>query len=78
LTGKNQRNNIERYVRIAFESLDNYKDKDNRKQYAWNNAEIDNHINVVLQYLSQGDTETALNQLKAIFEKLADIAVAKW
>jgi len=78
LTGKNQQNNVDRYVRIAFESLENYKEKDNRKQYAWDNAEIDNSINIVLQYLAKGNKETALNQLNATFEKLAKIAVAKW
>ncbi|MDR2650809.1 MAG: restriction endonuclease [Prevotellaceae bacterium] len=78
LTGKNQRNNVERYVRITFESLENYKEKDNRKQYVWDNAEIDGRINAVIQYLAKGNKEEALNQLKATFEKLAEIAIAKW
>lgn len=78
LTGKNQQNNVDRYVRIAFESLENYRDKDNRKQYAWDNAEIDDSINLVLQHLADGSKEIALSQLKVTFEKLAEIAVAKW
>ena len=78
LTGKNQQNNVDRYVRIAFESLENYKEKDNRKQYAWENAEIDDSIKLVLQHLAGGNNETALNQLKVVFEELAEITVAKW
>jgi Alw26I/Eco31I/Esp3I family type II restriction endonuclease len=78
LTGKNQQNNVDRYVRIAFESLENYKEKGNRKQYAWDNSEIDNSIIIVLQHLAESDKEGALNQLKATFEKLAEIAVTKW
>jgi Alw26I/Eco31I/Esp3I family type II restriction endonuclease len=78
LTGKNQQNNVDRYIRIAFESLENYKEKDNRKQYVWDNSEIDNSINIVLQHLAKDDNETALNQLKATFEQLAEIAVTKW
>jgi len=78
LTGKNQQNNVDRYVRIAFESLENYKEKDNRKQYAWENEEIDNSINLVLQHLANGDKENGLNQLKVTFDKLAEIAVTKW
>ncbi|GHS88505.1 hypothetical protein FACS1894201_09960 [Bacteroidia bacterium] len=78
LTGKNQQNNVDRYVRIAFESLENYKEKDNRKQYVWDNTEIDSSISIVLQHLAKDGKETALNQLKATFEKLAEVAVEKW
>lgn len=31
LTGKNQQNNVTRYIRVAFESLEKYIDKKNRK-----------------------------------------------
>lgn len=78
LTGKNQHNNARRYIRIAFESLEEYRQKENRKQYAWNNPEIDEEINDVLNFLSQKNEERALLRLKAIFEKLAEIASGKW
>ena len=78
LTGKNQQNNVDRYIRIAFESLENYKEKDNRKQYAWDNIEIDNSIDIVLQHLINCNKEAALNQLKVTFEKIAEITAAQW
>ncbi len=78
LTGKNQMNNVERYVRIAFESLESYKEKDNRKQYAWDNLQIDKSIECVICFLSQGKDKEALNQLKVTFDKIAEIASKKW
>jgi len=78
LTGKNQQNNIDRYFRIAFESLENYKEKDNRKQYAWDNAEIDESISVILQKLANKDKDAAKNQLKVTLKKLSEVAVTRW
>ncbi len=80
LTGKNQQNNVDRYLRIAFESLEGYKTKDNRKQYAWDSADIDESIEQTLQFLSKGNKEKAIEQLKVTFQKLAEIADvnSKW
>lgn len=78
LTGKNQQNNVERYIRIAFESLNNYKQKDNRKQYAWDSKEIDDCIKSVLKALKQNDEKLALTNLKTTFKKLAGIAAKNW
>ena len=77
-TGKNQQNNVERYIRIAFESLEDYKGKDNRKQYAWDDKEIDDSINLVIEHLSNNNQKEAFNQLNKTFEKLSEIAVTKW
>lgn len=78
LSGKNQQNNVNRYFRIAFKSLENYKEKQNRKQYAWDDKEIDGSISILLQHLANGNEETALNQLKVILEKIAEITISKW
>lgn len=78
LTGKNQQNNVQRYIRIAFESLDSYKEKDNRKQYAWDSEEVDECILYVLNSLEHKREKEALENLKATFKKLADIAAKKW
>lgn len=78
LTGKNQQNNVDRYKRIAFESLENYKSKENRRQYVWENSEIDESIERVLQCLANNDKTTALSQLKQTFKTLANKAAEKW
>ncbi len=78
LTGKNQQNNVDRYIRIAFESLENYKGKGNRKQYTWNNNEIDESIKLTLMFLLQKDEKAAMKQLETTFNLLADITSKKW
>jgi Alw26I/Eco31I/Esp3I family type II restriction endonuclease len=78
LTGKNQQNNVDRYIRIAFESLNDYKSKKNRKQFSWNNTEIDNGVELVLKMLAEDKEEDALIKLKNTFKELADIASKQW
>lgn len=77
-TGKNQQNNVDRYVRVAFESLESYKEKENRKQFGWDNEDIDKRIRVLLQHLAAGDNENAHIELNKVFEELSEIAFAKW
>lgn len=78
LTGKNQQNNVDRYIRVAFESLESYKGKKNRKQYAWNDNKVDKSIEITLKSLEQKDEKAALNQLEITFNMLAEIALRKW
>ncbi|MBQ4407957.1 MAG: restriction endonuclease [Bacteroidales bacterium] len=78
LTGKNQQNNVERYKRIAFESLEEYKSKNNRRQYAWNDAKVDKLFKKVLESVKQGDDSKTLQYLQETFAQLAETAAAKW
>lgn len=75
--GKNQQNNVERYKRIAFESLEQYKDKDNRKTKFWSTPQIDNLIELMLENL-KNDSKKALNLLHQIFQTYATIFETKW
>jgi len=78
LTGKKQQNNAERYIRIAFESLNDYKSKTNRKQFSWDNADVDKGIELVLSLLSEGKEDEALTELKNTLKTLADITSKQW
>ena len=44
LKGKNQRNNIDRYKRVAFDELQKYKDIGNRKVNIWKDKDVDSQI----------------------------------
>ena len=78
LTGKNQQNNINRYFRVAFEKLQEYKLIENRKVNIWDNKNVDNAIKDLFFILKTNDYKKAKDQLEYIFELLAKQAVTKW
>ncbi len=78
LDGKNQRNNIDRYYRVAFEKLQEYRDVENRKTNKWNNDEVDENIKKMLDALKSNQLVEAKKKLKNIFEILADSAEMEW
>lgn len=78
LTGKNQQNNIERYARVAFETLEEYKKVDNRKTKKWESKDVDESLALTLQYLEEDLWENADAQLRRTFKILADEASAQW
>lgn len=77
-TGKNQDNNVRRMIRIAFESLENYQTKENRKNKIWDNEEVNKLIKDLLNYLSENNTSKAIEILNIIFEKLAKELAKEW
>lgn len=78
LTGKNQQNNIERYRRVAFEKLQEYREVSNRKTNKWDSAEIDTNIVNLLELIESNKEEAAKQLLDSILERLAIIAESKW
>ena len=78
LEGQNQKNNVERYFRIAFEKLVEYADKDNRKNKIWESEAITTKVNKVLDLLDAEKNDEALTMLHQIFQDLSDIAESNW
>lgn len=78
LNGKNQKNNADRYIRIAFEKLDEYMDKDNRKNKKWYSKTVDDKVKNVIGELENGNVENAENYLVETFEILANEAENQW
>ena len=78
LEGQNQKNNVERYFRIAFEKLVEYADKDNRKNKIWESEAITTKVNKVLDLLDAEKNDEALTILHQIFQDLSDIAESNW
>jgi Alw26I/Eco31I/Esp3I family type II restriction endonuclease len=75
---KNQQNNVERYKRVAFESLEQYKNKDNRNTKFLITDLINDLIDFVLEFLEKDEKEFALDFLHEIFEVYATIFETKW
>lgn len=78
VTGKNQINNVERYFRIAFDTLVEYMTKKNRKGKIWNSEEINKEVELILQHLSSSQYDEAKKQLNKILSLLADLAASNW
>ncbi len=76
--GQNQINNAERYVRIAFESLQKYTVAENRNTKIWESEEITDKVNQVLDRLDAGNNDEALTMLHQIFQDLSVIAEGNW
>lgn len=70
--GKNQKNNKERYIRIAFESLNAYKDKDNRKVSFIQNSEVNSKIDKMFYLLELSKNIEAKKELHDILKIFAD------
>jgi len=78
LTGKNQQNNINRYYRVAFDKLKEYKEIENRKTNIWDNKEVDAELQKLFLLLKAKKKKEAKSQLENIFKKLADLAENNW
>lgn len=78
LDSKNKRNNQERYVRIAFESLEEFGQKTNRK----NNFIVDEHNpdlrSIVLLINSQQHNRADSKLKELIYDVSKKIAEAEW
>ncbi|TAE73825.1 MAG: restriction endonuclease [Bacteroidetes bacterium] len=76
--GKNQENNKERYVRVAFESLEEYKNKENRRVTEWENENIDNFLKQLFEFLEQKNNSKAKEKLHEILQLLAQEITQNW
>lgn len=71
LDSQNKRNNQERYVRIAFESLEEYAQKDNRKNAFWVSDETPELI-AIIQDINSGSYDAADKKLKDLISAISD------
>ncbi len=76
--GKNQDNNTKRYIRVAFESLEEYKNKKNRKVGTWKNSAVDDEIGKMLDLLKNDKTKKAEEKLHEILRMLAKEITREW
>lgn len=70
LDSKNKRNNQERYVRIAFESLDEFLTKDNRRNYLLLN-ENSAELSPILVAIDNGRFDLADEELKKLIQSVS-------
>lgn len=71
LTGQNQQNNINRYSRVAFEKLKEYRSIENRKINIWKNDTIQAELENLFALLNEANEVDAKIQLDNIFGLLA-------
>jgi Alw26I/Eco31I/Esp3I family type II restriction endonuclease len=75
---KNKEKNAERVVKIAFESLEEYKNKDNRRVSEWQNKEIDVKLEELYTLLGDGKNDQAKEKLHEILQILAQELTQDW
>ena len=76
LDSKNKRKNQERYVRIAFDSLDEFSKKKNRK----NHFLIDEHsieLNAIIAAIALGEYDKADEMLRQLIQNVSNIILEK-
>ena len=71
--GQNQKNNAKRYIRIAFEALDEYAQKDNRIHQSWNSEEIDTNLEKIRELLIENNMEQSKELLIKTVNLLGNI-----
>jgi len=78
LDSKNKRKNQDRYVRIAFESLDDFKRKDNRRTLI-NLEPYEPRIDELIQLIDSRKFDTADKYLRTIIDSIGeDIINVTW
>lgn len=80
LAGKNQQNNVERYTRIAFDELQNYISKENRKNKIWNSTVVDAQLVELITVLKSNSDDPSRYKgfFAPILKSLAQIAEESW
>lgn len=76
--GKNQENNQKRYIRIAFESLEEYKNKENRRVADFKHTEITEKLEVLFTFLKKNKNSLAKVQLNEILEIITKELTSNW
>lgn len=71
---KQYERNAERYIRIAFESLEKYQKKENRRIEPWKSKDVDKTIASALESLKKGDEKAAIIKIHNALQILADEA----
>ncbi|MFA5393821.1 MAG: hypothetical protein WC081_03520 [Candidatus Ratteibacteria bacterium] len=69
---KQYENNVGRYIRISFDSLEQYSQKKNRHLKNWMIEDIKNKLNEIVQHLEAGNENEALTKLLATFRLVAE------
>jgi hypothetical protein len=74
LDSKNKEKNAKRYVRVAFESLEEYKNIENRNTKIWNSEKVDSLAIGLLTALSENQEEKAILTLQNALDQLSNEA----
>jgi Alw26I/Eco31I/Esp3I family type II restriction endonuclease len=77
--GKNQENNVSRRFRIAFDALEQYKEKTNRWHKIWEDERVNQQVEILLSLVKERKSyEVAFKLLKIIFKRFATLLSGLW
>ena len=76
--GKNQENNKERYIRIAFDSLAAYKTIENRRVDEWGNTKINENLEQIVVLLEKNKANEAKIKLHETLQILTQELIQDW
>jgi len=75
LKSENKRKNAKRYMRISFESLEEYRAKKNRRVKRWISEKVDEHLEKLFKLLKGVEISKAHKQLNKIIFLLSALAI---
>ncbi len=75
LKSENKRKNAKRYMRISFESLEEYKAKKNRRVKQWVSEKVDEHLEKLFRLLEGAEIPSAHKQLNKIIFLLSALGI---
>ena len=78
LKSKNKKKNAERYIRISFESLEDYKSKENRNVKAFKNKEMNVFLKNFFKALQENKEKEGHEILDKIIRLLSEEAIKKF
>ena len=78
LDNKNKKKNAERYLRISFESLEQYASKENRRVKILESKKVNILVKKLFNYLSKGQIGLARATLKEIVREFSNESIKKF
>lgn len=78
LDSKNKKKNSERYIRVSFETLQEFQKKENRRVKGWNSKEVDATLIEVIKAVKKKKFEEADKLLRNAIETLSKQVASQW
>jgi len=75
LKSENKKKNAKRYIRISFESLEDYRAKKNRRVKQWASEKVNEHLEKLFRILEDAEMSKADKQLNKIIFLLSVLAI---
>lgn len=78
LDSKNKKKNSERYVRVSFETLQEFQKKENRRVKGWSNKDVEDLLSETIKSIKKKKFDDADELLRKAINNLAKQAASQW